>query len=65
MPEFTPSGDRRITEPRTTLEDMSKQSKTVTISVDAHAKRRLENASKAMAEVASAAHTSVSRSRRR
>ena len=33
---------------------MSKQSKIVTISVDAHAKRRLENASKAVAEVASA-----------
>jgi hypothetical protein len=35
---------------------MSKQSKIVTVSIDARAKRRLENASKAMAEVATAAH---------
>jgi hypothetical protein len=33
---------------------MSKQSKIVIISVDARAKRRLESASKAVAEVASA-----------
>jgi len=33
---------------------MSKQSKIVSISVDVRAKRRLQNASKAMAEVASA-----------